>query len=182
MAPERDRRLAVLLVVRNSAALKGVALLFLSYDICNMGGVTHMTTNAGVGMSHHHSPSIAGYEAAEKALENAVCASQILYSCLPRSGMSSVLCCRRCERPLEAHPSVDAGGRTIDGDDADESDFSVVVMAISSDELRWHNGLATGTWYRLPDCWAAGSPRPRFRTGCGCRGPVNLSGWTHGER
>src|SRR5918999_2719658 len=33
---------------------------------------------------------------------------------------------------------------TIDGDEADESNFSVVVTAISSDELRWHNGLATG--------------------------------------
>jgi hypothetical protein len=33
---------------------------------------------------------------------------------------------------------------TINGDDADESNFSVVVTAISSDELRWHNGLAAG--------------------------------------
>jgi hypothetical protein len=33
---------------------------------------------------------------------------------------------------------------TIDGDEADESNFSVVVTAISSDELRWHNGLVTG--------------------------------------
>ena len=33
---------------------------------------------------------------------------------------------------------------TIDGDDADESNFSVLVTVISSDELRWHNGLATG--------------------------------------
>src|SRR5215212_9730520 len=30
-----------------------------------------MTTRAGVGMSHHHSPSIAGREAAKQALENA---------------------------------------------------------------------------------------------------------------
>jgi hypothetical protein len=33
---------------------------------------------------------------------------------------------------------------TINGEDADESGFSVVVMAISSDELRWTNGIATG--------------------------------------
>src|ERR671915_1836375 len=37
-----------------------------------------------------------------------------------------------------------SAGGTIDGDDADESNFSVVVTAISSDELRWHNGLAAG--------------------------------------
>jgi hypothetical protein len=30
-----------------------------------------MTTKAGVGMSHHHSPSIAGHEAAEQALRKA---------------------------------------------------------------------------------------------------------------
>jgi hypothetical protein len=33
---------------------------------------------------------------------------------------------------------------TIDGDDADESNFSVVVTAISSEQLRWRNGLVTG--------------------------------------
>jgi hypothetical protein len=37
-----------------------------------------------------------------------------------------------------------SGEGTISGDDADESNFSVVVMVISSDELRWRNGLATG--------------------------------------
>ena len=31
---------------------------------------------------------------------------------------------------------------TISGDEADESNFSVVVMVISSEELRWTNGLA----------------------------------------
>jgi hypothetical protein len=33
---------------------------------------------------------------------------------------------------------------TINGDDADESNFSVVVAAISSEELRWHHGIASG--------------------------------------
>src|SRR5215216_6888021 len=33
---------------------------------------------------------------------------------------------------------------TIDGDNADESGFSVVLTAISSEELQWTNGLATG--------------------------------------
>ena len=30
-----------------------------------------MATRAGVGTSHHHSPTIAGHEAAEQALKNA---------------------------------------------------------------------------------------------------------------
>jgi hypothetical protein len=33
---------------------------------------------------------------------------------------------------------------TINGDDADESNFSVVVTAISSEELRWHHGIVRG--------------------------------------
>jgi hypothetical protein len=33
---------------------------------------------------------------------------------------------------------------TINGDDADESNFSVVVTVISSDDLRWHNGIVMG--------------------------------------
>jgi hypothetical protein len=33
---------------------------------------------------------------------------------------------------------------TIDGDNADESNFSVLVTAISSEELHWRNGLAAG--------------------------------------
>jgi hypothetical protein len=37
-----------------------------------------------------------------------------------------------------------SGKGTINGDDADESGFSVVVTAISSDELQWTNGLAPG--------------------------------------
>jgi hypothetical protein len=37
-----------------------------------------------------------------------------------------------------------SGEGTIGVEDADESNFSVVVTAISSDELHWHNGIATG--------------------------------------
>ena|SRR5215207_82953 len=70
-----------------------------------------MTTKAGVGMSHHHSPSIAGHEAAEKALENAGLSKPDFVFIFVRWGMISVLCCMRCERPLKAHPSVDARGK-----------------------------------------------------------------------
>jgi hypothetical protein len=37
-----------------------------------------------------------------------------------------------------------SGEGTIGVEDADESNFSVVVTAISSEELHWHNGIATG--------------------------------------
>jgi hypothetical protein len=37
-----------------------------------------------------------------------------------------------------------SAGGTINGYDADESNFSAVVTVISSEELRWHNGIARG--------------------------------------
>ena len=68
-----------------------------------------MTTRAGVGMSRHHSPSIVGREAAEQALEKAGVAEPDFVFVFPRSAMTSVLYCRRCERP----PGVcDARGKT----------------------------------------------------------------------
>jgi hypothetical protein len=104
-----------------------------------------MTTNAGVGMSHHHSPSIAGYEAAEKALENAAVRKPDFVFMFATVGYEQRSLLQAVREATGGAPLCGCSGEgTIDGDDADESDFSVVVMAISSDELRWHNGLATG--------------------------------------
>ena len=104
-----------------------------------------MTTNAGVGMSHHHSPSIAGYEAAEKALENAGVRKPDFVFMFATVGYEQRSLLQAVREATGGAPLCGCSGEgTIDGDDADESDFSVVVMAISSDELRWHNGLATG--------------------------------------
>jgi hypothetical protein len=42
-------------------------------------------------------------------------------------------------------PLIGCSGKgTINGEDSDESGFSVVVTAISSEELQWTNGIATG--------------------------------------
>ena len=48
---------------------------------------------------------------------------------------------------------------TINGDDADESNFLIVVTAISSDELHWMNGLAAGLRADPRDAGKCGSPR-----------------------
>lgn len=105
-----------------------------------------MTTKAGVGMSHHRSPNVAGHEAAEQALENAGVANEpdfvFMFATVGYDQRSLLRAVR--EATGGAPLSGCSGEGTINADDADESNFSVVVMAIASDELQWHNGLATG--------------------------------------
>ena len=104
-----------------------------------------MATKAGVGMSRHHNPAVAGREAAEQALEKAGVERPdfvFMFGSLGYDQRSLVLAVRETTggAPLTG---CSAEG-TIDGDDADESGFSVVVTAISSEELQWHNGSAAG--------------------------------------
>src|ERR671939_1549009 len=104
-----------------------------------------MTTKAGVGMSRHHNPNVAGREAAEQALEKAGVDRPdfvFLFGSIGYDQRSLVRAVRETTRgaPLSG---CSAEG-TLNGDDADESNFSVLVTAISSEELRWHNGIATG--------------------------------------
>jgi hypothetical protein len=104
-----------------------------------------MTIKAGVGMSRHHNPNVAGREAAEQALEKAGVSKPdfvLMFGSIGYDQPSLVRTVR--EATGGALLSGCSAEGTINGDDADESNFSVVVTAISSDELRWHNGLATG--------------------------------------
>jgi hypothetical protein len=104
-----------------------------------------MTTKAGVGMSHHHNPNMAGRDAAEQALENAGLEKPDFVFMFASVGYDQRSLLRAVRETTGGAPLSGCSGEgTINGDDADESNFSVVVMAISSDELRWHNGIATG--------------------------------------
>jgi hypothetical protein len=104
-----------------------------------------MTTKAGVGTSHHHSPSIAGHEAAEQALEKAGIAKPDFVFMFASVGYDQRALLRAVREATGGAPLCGCSGEgTINGEDADESDFSVVVMGVSSDEWRWRNGLATG--------------------------------------
>ena len=104
-----------------------------------------MVTKAGVGMSRNHNPSVAGREAAEQALLKAGVSKPDFVFMIGSIGYD--------QRSLERAVREITGGApltgcsaegTINGDDADESNFSVVVTAISSEELHWMNGLAAG--------------------------------------
>src|SRR5918997_1078378 len=104
-----------------------------------------MTTKAGVGMSRHHNPNVAGREAAEQALKKAGVEKPEFVFMFASIGYDQPSLVRTVREITGGAPlsgcSVEG---TINGDDADESNFSVVVTAVSSEELRWHNGLATG--------------------------------------
>ena len=104
-----------------------------------------MTTKAGVGMSRHHNPNLAGREAAEQALQKAGLVKPDFVVMFGSIGYDQHSLVRAVREATGGAPLTGCSVEgTIDGDEADESNFSVLVTAISSDELRWHNGLATG--------------------------------------
>jgi hypothetical protein len=104
-----------------------------------------MAIKAGVGMSQHHNPNVAWREAAEQALERAGVSTPDFVFMFGSIGYD--------QRSLVQAVRETTGGTPLSGcsaegtiyeDNADESNFSVVVAAISSEELRWHHGIARG--------------------------------------
>jgi hypothetical protein len=104
-----------------------------------------MTTKAGVGMSRHHNPNVAGREAAEQALLKAGVAKPDFVFMFGSIGYDQRSLVRAVREITGGAPLTGCSAEgTINGDDADESNFSVVVTAITSEELHWMNGLAAG--------------------------------------
>jgi hypothetical protein len=104
-----------------------------------------MTIKAGVGMSRHHNPSIAGREAAEQALQKADISKPDFVFMFGSIGYDQHSLLRTVRETTGGAPLSGCSAEgTINGDDADESGFSVLVTAISSEELHWTNGIATG--------------------------------------
>jgi hypothetical protein len=104
-----------------------------------------MTTIAGVGTSHHHNPNVAGREAADQALENAGIVKPDIVFMFASIGYDQRSLLRAVRETTGGSPLSGCSAEgTINGDDADKSNFSVVVTVISSEELQWTNGLAKG--------------------------------------
>ena len=104
-----------------------------------------MVTKAGVGMSRNHNPSVAGREAAEQALLKAGVAKPDFVFMFGSIGYDQRSLVRAVREITGGAPLTGCSAEgTINGDDAVESNFSVVVTAISSEELHWMNGLAAG--------------------------------------
>ena len=104
-----------------------------------------MATKAGVGMSRHHNPNLAGREAAEQALKKAGISKPDFVFMFGSIGYDQRSLVRAVRETTGSVPLAGCSAEgTINGDDADESNFSVVVTAISSDELQWTNGIVPG--------------------------------------
>ena len=104
-----------------------------------------MATKAGVGMSRHHNPNVAGREAAEQALEKAGVDRPDFVFMFGSIGYDQHSLVRAVREITGSAPLTGCSAEgTIDGDNADESNFSVLVTAISSEELHWRNGLTSG--------------------------------------
>ena len=104
-----------------------------------------MTINAGVGMSRHHNPNVAGREAAEQALKKAGVSKPDFVFMFASIGYDQYSLVRAVREITGGAPLAGCSAEgTINGDDADESNFSVVVTAISSEELKWTNGIVPG--------------------------------------
>src|SRR5215212_6940460 len=103
-----------------------------------------MATKAGVGMSRHHDPSVAGREAAEQALKKAGIVEPDFVFMFASIGYDQPSLVRAVREVTGGAPLAGCSAEgTINGDDADESNFSVVT-AISSEELQWTNGIVPG--------------------------------------
>jgi hypothetical protein len=96
-------------------------------------------------MSRHHNPNVAGRQAAEQALEKAGVSKPDFVFAFASVGYDQHSLVRAVRQATGGVPLTGCSAEgTINGEEADESNFSVVVTAITSDELRWHNGLAAG--------------------------------------
>jgi hypothetical protein len=96
-------------------------------------------------MSQHHNPNVAAREAAEQAREEASISKPDFVFMFASIGYDQHSLVRAVRETTGGAPLTGCSAEgTIDGDDADESNFSVVVSAISSEELRWHHGIARG--------------------------------------
>ena len=105
-----------------------------------------MTTKAGVGTSRHHNPNIAGREAAEQALTNAGIPTKpdfvFMFASVAYDQHSLLRVVRQTTQDVPLTGCSVEG--TINGENIDESNFSVLVTVISSEELHWRNGVESG--------------------------------------
>ena len=104
-----------------------------------------MGIQAGVGISHHRNPKVAGQEAANKALDVARIEKPDFVFMFSTVGYNQQTLLKAVREATSGAPLCGCSGEgIITGNEADESNFSVGVMAIRSDQLRFNNGIATG--------------------------------------
>ena len=104
-----------------------------------------MGIQAGVGMSHHRNPKVAGQEAAHKALEVAGVGRPDFVFMFATVGYNQPALLKAVREATAGAPLCGCSAEgVIAGGEADESNFSVAVMAVRSDQLRFSHGIVTG--------------------------------------
>jgi hypothetical protein len=104
-----------------------------------------MGIQAGVGVSHRRNPRVAGQEAAEKALEATGVEKPDFVFMFATVGYDQQDLLKAVREATDGAPLCGCSGEgVIARGEADESNFAVAVMAISSDQLRFSHGMVTG--------------------------------------
>lgn len=107
-----------------------------------------MTTQTGVGISHHRNPIKAGQDAVAQAIQAAglQAADPLDFIFVFASmGYNQAMLLRAIREAAGHCPLAGCSGAGVIGPgEADESNFSVAVMVVRSDELRFHNHWVTG--------------------------------------
>jgi hypothetical protein len=104
-----------------------------------------MSTKVGAGMSRNRNPIVAGREAAEKALKIGGVEKPDFVFMFASVGYNQQALLKAVREATGGAPLCGCSGEgTIIRGEIDESNFSVAIMAISSDELRFRNGMGCG--------------------------------------
>lgn len=104
-----------------------------------------MNTQAGIGVSHHRNPRSAAQEAVEQALSRGAIEKPDFVFMFATVGYDQPTIVRAVREAAGGAPLCGCSGEGIIVEDQpDESNFSVAVMALSSDEIRFSHGIATG--------------------------------------
>ncbi len=104
-----------------------------------------MSTQAGVGISQHHNPKVAGQTAVANALEQADITQPDFVFLFATVGYRQEILVKTVRAATGNAPlyGCSAAGIIAQGL-ADESNFAVAVMVVRSDELRFYHGALTG--------------------------------------
>ena len=104
-----------------------------------------MAIQAGVGVSTNRNPKAAGKEAAEKALKAAELERPDFVFLFATVGYPQKDLLNAVRQATAQAPLCGCSGEGIIAKDiADESNFSVAVMVLKSDDLKFFNGLSIG--------------------------------------
>jgi hypothetical protein len=102
-----------------------------------------MAIASGVGISHHRNPKQAAREAAEQALRGCGGAPSFVFL-WASVGYAQEVVVQEVRALCKAPVCGCSGEGVIAGQEADETNFSVAVLALGSDDLRVVHGITTG--------------------------------------